>query len=408
MVEHEIRTIAGEELEEFRRCQALAFGNEFNPEHLEVGREIFEFDRNLAAVVEGSIVGTAGIFTTEMTVPGGSLPVAAVTMVSAKPTHRRRGIVSGLMRQQLEQVRDRGEPIAALWASESSIYGRFGYGIAIQMEMMEIPRAHSAMRTDLASGGGVVRLLSAEEAKQALPPLHEALRKQRPGELARKPKWWEIRIFFDPADRRDGFTSNQHLVYEGTNGLEGYARYRTKPDWKDWLPNGTLRIEELHAGSPEALVALWRYLFGVDLIGTIDREVGEMEDPVLAMLVDSRRVRRRRSDAIWLRIVDVEKALSGRALATEGRVAFEVVDRFLPGAGGRFELEGGPGGAVCRRTDKDPEFVLGAEELGQVYLGGGRLDPLRRVGRVRGEENAIARADILLGWPSLPHCQEHF
>ena len=407
-MEHEIRTIAGEELEEFRRCQALAFGNEYNGEHLEMGRQIFEFDRNLAAIVEERIVGTAGIFTTEMSVPGGSLPVAAVTMVSVKPTHRRQGIVSGLMRQQLEQVRDRGEALAALWASESSIYGRFGYGIAIQMEMLDIPRAYTAMRSDLATGAGKLRLLSVDEAKEKLPPLHEALRKARPGELARPQKWWDVRVFPDHADWREGYTSNNYLVYEGALGLEGYARYRTKSHFEDWLPSGKLRVSELHASTPDALVGLWRYLFGVDLIGTIDREVGEMDEPLLAMLVDSRRVKRRRIDAIWLRIVDVEKALSGRALGSEGRVTFEVVDRFLDGAGGRFELEGGPGGAVCRRSSKEPEFVLGPEELAQVYLGGGRLATLYRVGRVQGDLAAIARADAMLGWSVLPHCQEHF
>jgi predicted acetyltransferase len=329
-------------------------------------------------------------------------------MVSVRPTHRRRGIVSGLMRQQLEQVRERGEAIAALWASESSIYGRFGYGIAIQMEMLGIPRAHSRMRDDLAAGGGKVRLLTADEAREALPPLHESLRRERPGEMARNEKWWRVRVFRDAPDWRDGFTSNNYLVYEGEDGAEGYVRYRTKAHWEEWLPEGKLRVEEFHARTPAARVALWRYLFGVDLIGTIEKELGEMEDPVLAMLADNRRVRRRRLDAIWLRIVDVEKALSGRALAVDGRVIFELKDRFLPGNGGRFEVEGGPGGAVCRRTTKPAELELGAEELAQVYLGGGGLTTLARVGRVTGSEASIARAETMFRWPVLPHCQEHF
>lgn len=407
-MEHEIRTISGEELEEYRRCQALAFGNEFDSEHLEASRELFEFDRNLAAVAEGRIIGTAGIYSAEMAVPGGSLPLAAVTMVSVKPTHRRRGIVLGLMRQQLEQVRDRGEPIAALWASESSIYGRFGYGIAIQMEMLAIPRAHAALRPDLAPAPGMVRLLTQDEARDLLPPLHESLRRTRPGEMARTPKWWEIRIYRDPPKWRDGFTSTNYLLYEGESGPEGYARYRTKAHWEEWLPDGKLRVEEFYAGTPAARVALWRYLFGVDLIGTLEKELGEMDDPVLAMLVDSRRVRRLRTDAIWLRVVDVEKALSGRALATEGRVRFEVRDSFLDGVSGRFELEGGPDGAVCRRTTAEAEFVLGPEELAHVYLGGGRLTTMERVGRVSGDSVAIARADTMLGWPLYPHCQAHF
>ena len=407
-MEYEVRHIAQEELEAFRRCLGLAFGHDYDPEHLERGRKIFEFDRNMAAFDGGNIVGTCGIFSTEMAVPGGNLPVAAVTMVTVAPTHRRRGVASGLMRRQLEHVRERGESVAILWASESSIYGRFGYGVAIEMEVTHIPRVHSARRTDLARPGGAVRLLSENEARALLPDLHESIRRQFPGELRRTPPWWDVRIFSDPKEFRDGFTANHYLLYEGAAGPEGFARYRIKAAWDEWQPKGVVRVGDFFAATADATVALWDYLFGIDLIETIDMEVGGTPDPVIAMLADPRRAKRSRTDAIWLRIVDVEAALSGRLLGCEGRLVLEVEDAFLDGVGGTFELEGGPTGAVCRRTTASADVRLDIESLGTLFLGAGNLDQLARVGRVTGTAESLARAQAMLGWWRAPHCQEHF
>ncbi len=407
-MEYEIRHIQQDELEAFRRATALSFGQDFNSEHLEHGRPLFEFDRNMAALDGAAVVGTCGIFSKEMTVPGGSIPIAAVTMVSVAPTHRRRGIASGLMRRQLEHVRERGESVATLWASESSIYGRFGYGVAIEMEITRIPRAYSTRRPDVAPITGACRLLSTEEAREILPALHESIRIQFPGELRRSEQWWEVRILKDLKDFRDGHTANHYLLYEGSSGAEGFVRYRTKSAFENWLAKGVLVVGDFFASTPAATAGLWDYLFGVDLIETIEHPVGGTPDPLLAMLADPRRTSRSRLDAIWLRIVDVESALSSRALGAEGRIVFEVDDSFLDGVGGRFELEGGPDGAVCRRTDATPTVRLGIEALGALYLGAGNVDQLARAGRIEGDEQALAKLHGLLGWWRAPHCQEHF
>ena len=408
-MEYEIRTIAGEELEAFRRCQSYAFGHEFNPEHLEPGRRIFEFDRNLAAVDNGLIVGTAGIFSFDVAVPGErSLPMAGVTMVSVRPTHRRRGIITGVMRRQLEQVRERGEPAAILWASESSIYGRFGYGMATQMDIIKVPRVWAQLRDDLPRPIGTLRTLSGDEARANLPAIHERLRERVPCSVKRTDAWWDVRIFRDAPDFRDGATSNFYVVYEEAGQALGFVRYRRKGDFDDWLAKGSVIVEELYAASPEAYVAIWEHIVGMDLVETISYGYGSMDDPLPFILKDPRRVHRNRIDGIWLRVVDVEKALSGRAYGAEGRLRFEVRDGFLEGAGGRFELEASPAGGVCRRTNAEPEVVMGPEELGNLYLGGGSAGALWRAGRIRGASEAVARADRLFGWHIKPQCQEGF
>ncbi len=408
-MEYEIRTIAGEELEAFRRCQAYAFGNEFNPEHLEAGRQIFEFDRNLAAVDGDMIVGTAGIFSFQMTVPGErSIPAAGVTMVSVRPTHRRRGIITGVMRTQLEQVRERGESVAILWASESSIYGRFGYGMATQMDLLKIPRVHAALRDDLPRPTGMVRALTVDEAKAQLPAIHERLRMKVPCSIGRGETWWDIRIFRDPADFRSGYTSNVYVVYEEDGEAKGFARYRRKGDFTDWLANGSVMVHELYASKPEAYIALWEHILGMDLVESISYESGSMDEPLTFLLKDPRRISRNRIDGIWLRVVDVEKALSSRAYGAEGRLTFEVRDTFLEGVGGRFELEATTEGGVCRRTTAEPDLVFGPEELANLYLGGGSAGALWRAGRIQGTSDAVARADRIFGWHVQPQCQEGF
>lgn len=408
-MEYEIRTIAGEELEAFRRCQAYAFGNDFNPEHLEIGRPIFEFDRNLAAVDDGQIVGTAGIFSFQMTLPGQrSIPVAGVTMVSVRPTHRRRGIITGVMRRQLEQVRERGESVAILWASESSIYGRFGYGMATQMDILRIPRVWAELRDDLPNPPGTVKTLTPDEAKEQLPAIHERLRMLVPCSIGRTQPWWEIRIFRDAPEWRNGHTANIFVVYEEAGEVRGYVRYRRKGDFTDWLAKGSVSIGELYAATPEAYVALWQHILGLDLVETISYEYGGMDEPLTFLLKDPRRTSRNRIDGIWLRVVDVEKALSSRAYGAEGRLAFEVRDDFLDGAGGRFELEATPDGGVCRRTNAQPELILGPEELGNLYLGGGSAGALWRAGRIQATPETIARADRIFGWHIQPQCQEGF
>jgi len=404
-----MRSIADAELEEFRRCQALAFGNEFNAEHLEAGRQIFEADRSLAVFDHGQIVGTAGIFSYEMTVPGGSsLPTAGVTMVSVKPTHRRQGILSAVMHRQLSDVQARGEALAILWASESAIYGRFGYGVATQQEILRIPSEYRGLRDESADGPGRVRLVSADEARVALPVAHERTRLLTPGAVGRSEKWWEVRIFRDHADFRGGFGSHNYLVYEANGSVQGYLIYRRKGDFEDWIPGGQVIVNECFAESVAAYEGLWRYVLGLDLVKTTEYGRASADEPLLWMLRDARRTERKRLDGIWMRVVDVEKALSARSYGAEGRLVFEVRDRFLEGAGGRFELDGGPEGGVCRRTDSTPTLVLGPEELASLYLGGGSVGALERAGRITGDDRAVAAAERMFGWHVRPHCQEHF
>jgi predicted acetyltransferase len=408
-LEYEIRNIAEDELEPYSQQMARTFGNDYNPESLEFRKQLFEFDRNLAVLDKGMIAATAGIYTFKMTVPGGGqLGCAGVTMVTVRSTHRRQGVLTAMMRKQLHDVRDRREPLAALWASEASIYGRFGYGTAIQSMELKIEREWSALRFGVPSPGQV-RLVDAEEAKAKWPAAWERAGANMPGWVTRTPVWWDIRIFRDPKDWREGWTANYYAQYEDTSGeVRGVARYRIKQNWDGGIPNANLRVEEMAAETPEAYAGLWRFITSVDLVGTIELQNASVDEPLYWMLADSRRLERKSFDSIWVRLVDIEGALGGRRYSTEGRVVFRVNDSFLPWCDGTFELEGGGEGAICRATNATPEVTLSAADLATVYLGGARLEALSRAGRVEGDPAAIRRADVMFSWDRAPYCAEHF
>ena len=180
----EIRPIVPEEWEAYARADASAFGFEVNMERLEDTRQIFELDRTLAAFDGEEIAGTTAIFSFDMTVPGGALPTAGVTWVSVKPTHRRRGVLTAVIRRQLSDVRERCEAVAALWASESIIYGRFGYGLAAEGVALEIERARTGFARGT-PGCGRCRLIDREEALRTWPKVYDQVLPKQPGMYTR-------------------------------------------------------------------------------------------------------------------------------------------------------------------------------------------------------------------------------
>ena len=198
------------------------------------------------------------------------------------------------------------------------------------------------------------------------------------------------------------------MQYEEDDEPLGYARYRVRGDGSPGWPNGTLAVQELMALTENAYAALWSYLFGVDLIANIEAHHRRVDEPLFWMLADPRRLVRRQYDTLWVRLVDIPAALEARRYATEGRLVLDVRDPFCPWTEGRYELEGGPEGARCRRSDAEPDIALSAGDLGAIYLSGPRLTTLRQAGRVQGDWEALRRADAMFAWDPAPWCPEVF
>jgi len=406
-VDIEIRPITPDQFGDFVVAAESAFGHRPTPEELDVYRKVFEFERSFAAFEAGTIVATAGVASFRLTVPGGTLPMAGVTAVAVRPTHRRQGLLTMLMRRQLDDVRDERESVAGLWASEGAIYQRFGYGLSAWLGRFEIDRPRTAFARPVRWKGSV-RQVERDEAMALFPHVHQRVVERYPGMIGRTRAYWD-HDYADLEHHREGASPLFFAVYESAEGPEGYVAYRVKVDWPESIPSNTVHVRELMAVTTEAYAALWRFCFDMDLVGTIESWGRPAEEPLLHMLAHPRALRFRLGDALWLRLVDLPAALAGRRYASEGRVTFEVRDWFCPWNEGRFELEGGPDGASCRPTNKPAEFIVDAADLAAAYLGGTRLRALQRAGRVEEiEAGALARADAMFTWDPSPWCAQLF
>ena len=373
-------------------------------DELERWTRIMPFERMQVAVTDGEIVGGAGAFSFELTVPGATMPCAGVTVVGVYPTHRRRGVLTEMMRAQLEDVRERGEPIAALWSSEERIYGRFGYGMASLQGEIRLERARAGFALAYEPVGRV-RLVDAEQAKKLFPAVWDAARAVTPGMFARPPAWWELRVVYDPKEWRNGSGPKQFVVHETDGNVDGYAFYRHQGEWEEGTPTGKLLVREVVACTPEATRELWRYLLDIDQVHSISSHLVPPDHPLFLLLAEPRRTKYRMGDGIWVRLVDVGAALSGRGYAADGRVVFDVRDTFCPCNEGPWKLEDGE----AARTEDEPDLRLDVTGLGSVFLGGFTFAELRRACRVEElREGAVARADAMFRTDVAPWCPEIF
>jgi predicted acetyltransferase len=380
------------------------FGLEPTEERMERFSKNLPIERMHAAREDGVIVGGAGAFPFELTVPGSVVPTAGVTVVGTFPTHRRRGVLRALMRAQLDDVHERAEPLALLWASEDTIYGRFGYGMASVSGEISIPREHSAYARPL-ERVGTLRIVDAEEALRLFPRVWDKVRKETPGMLGRTRNWWEFRILFEPTGGGGEEGPKRFVVLEKDGRPEGYAIYRHKPKWEDGLSDSELQVIEAVALDGRPTAELWRYLLDIDWSARTTTHLLPPDHPLWWLLASPRWMKLRIGDGLWVRLVDVEAALSARGYAADGAVVFEVRDDFCPWNAGRWRLSGGR----AKRTTATPQIRCDVTALGSVYLGGFTFSQLVRGGRVEElRRGAAARADAMFATPRAPWCPEIF
>jgi predicted acetyltransferase len=407
----EIRPIAAEQWAEFGRVMGIAFGESHSDEELADHQRGFEFDRSMAAFDGDRIVGTGGADSLELTLPGlTSIPVGGLTAISVLPTHRRRGILRAMILRHFEDVEARGEPVSALGASESVIYGRFGYGVATMFADYEIDPRHGAFLRGIAAGSGRLRMLEPEEAAKLVPAFYERYHHSQPGELSRKPAWWE-RYVRDPEWGRDGYSRHVDVVYESEPGrVDGWVSYRVQERWPEGMPANLVKVRMLVGLTPEADAALWRYCLDLDLAGTVRLQDRPVDEPGRWRLADPRRLRTVHvGDQLWVRLLDLPAAMRARRYATDGELVLEVTDALRPRNQGRFRLEGGPDGAACEPTSAEPDLALDVTDLGAAYLGGVRPTVLGRAGRVvELAPGALGRADRMFASDPAPLCTTHF
>jgi predicted acetyltransferase len=337
------------------------------------------------------VVGTYGSLATSVSLPGGGrLPAAAVTAVGVAQTHRRRGLLRAMIEAGLDEAVEHGEPVALLWASESAIYPRFGFGVAAPSVVHHLDRAPT-FRDPV--DPGLVRAASLEDAEHAWPDIFERLRDQRGGCVTRNEAQWRLGMLEDPPDEREGASGRRLVHVPG----RGYAAYRVKPGTEpSTLPEGEVRVQELVATDPEAEAALWQHVCDIDLTTRVVAWMRPPDDAIGEMLVDPLRARTAVGPPLYARLLDVVAAFEARAYDVADRLTIAVDDPDRDQSG-TYLLDVQPGSVEVRRVADAPQLTLPIEACAAVWLGGTRATRLRAARRIAEHEpGAAARLDRLL------------
>ena len=402
----EVRPCASaEELRDALNGIGHYFGFENTVEDAQRFGQWIETERMIAAFEGDRIVGGAGGFTYRMSVPGGgSIGAGGTTGVGVLPSHRRRGVLTKMVRAHLEDCRARGEAAAYLWASEGTIYGRFGYGLASRMGRMTLAKDRAQFAVPF-EPRGTVRIVDEAEAFATFPALYEEMFKQRPGLNSRSDAWWKTRRLFDDPARRFGAGPKNRVLLELDGKPAGYAIYNVKQDWLGGSSKGVVTITEAVSPTPEATRELWRWLLDFDWTSEFAADLLPLDHPLFLLLAEPRRMLFQLNDGVWVRLLNVEDSLSARTYASDDAVVLDVRDAFLPDVAGRYRVTS----TGTTRTDDDADIELDVTALGSVYLGGFTFADLVRGSRATERvSRSIERADAMFRTSVEPWCAEIF
>lgn len=381
----------------------------------DLARSLGAFD-----AVTGRCAATFRSFPQELTVPGGALvPVSAVSNVTVLPTHRRQRLLTRMMAAELTEARARGDVAAILIAAEYRIYGRYGYGPATSISEWEIDvsrtglDAHGPVSPGSGAGGaggGRIDLVDVAEVRELGPALHERLRAATPGAIRRDARWWRLATGAEEWSHRP-YQAKFHAVYRTARGeVAGLVTYSTDENWTDAkVPLNTVQVRDFLAVTPDAERALWHFLCSIDWVLKVRTGFRAPDDLVARLLPDVRAARLvTAADWLWVRLLDVERALRARTYSVAGILVLEVTDR-AGLADGRYRLDAGSGD--CVRTDEPADLRLDVSTLGALYLGeesAVRLAALGEITELGGSAGAVELADAVLRTPRRPWCPDIF
>ena len=401
MAELTTRPLTADETDDYFTVFRAAF---LLDETLQQYQEHFDPDRALGVFDDGELIGVCTRFALEITLPGAArTPLAAVSAVGVRPGHRRRGVLTNLMRAQLHGLHETGDAaVAALFASEGTIYGRFGYGVSSYEAKLAIP-GKTPFSSTVDIDDRRVREVGREAALEFAHDLYPTASAGKVGWLTRDDRSWEARVT-DDRSAPDGQGKLRYAVHP-----DGFAVYRPERGWNDRGPDFHLHVKDLVARTPAAYAALWRYLLDVDFVSEVNWDKAAVDEPVVHLLANPRTATRRVLDGLWVRLIDVARALEARRYATPLDLVFELTDAFCPWNEGRWRLRADGDDVEVVRTDERAQLGLDVTDLGSVYLGGNTMAGLHRAGRITElDPGSLRRASAAFATDLAPHCPEGF
>ena len=405
-MELEIRPIVAAEIPEFRRVISQAFGADAvdDDEARQRFADLVDLSRTYAAFDGPVLVGTAASYSFDLSLPGDArTAMGGLTMVSVQATHRRNGILTKMMAAHFNDCGERGEALSGLFASESSIYGRYGFGDAAPI----FDVSFNARAAGVPPAPDQVRLVELDEARDVFPAIYDQVYAERPGRLTRPEAWWQHRHFRDAPEWRRGASAKRYVVAYRDGSPVGYTTYRQKDSWEHGISSGTVHVGELFGIDTDARLSLWSMVSSIDLFPNVEAHGVPIDFELPFQVANPRTIQRRLLDGLYARLLDVPMALEARGYATSDSIVIEVADA-LGIAAGRFRLEASPEGAVCAVTGNPTDVRLDVADLSSLYLGADRSGPLHRAGRIVGEPDAVRRLGTLLRGALAPACPEVF
>ena len=410
----ELRPVTDDNFTEWRKAVRHGFGQQVHPDDIaRLRNDRAELDRLVAAVDTGSqrIVGTGGADSYSLTVPGGAgVPMAGVAYMTASVTHRRQGAFSSMMAQIHDAARERGDIISGLWASQAHLYGRFDYGMAINSYDWEIDPSfgdftHSPISPDDESDAHVY-FIDADEAAAMLPGIYEQMRLATAGSVDRNAGRWRYELF-DEERVRGGASPLFFAICEEDGEQTGYVAYRMRRIGDSDM--GTLEIVEQVSVTDTAHATMWRFILNFDLVGKITAENRPSDDPLWWMLSDPRRLIRKSHDSLWIRLLDIPKALEARTYNADGRLKIGLVSESQPAVAGTYVLEIDDSKASVKKTTDKPDVIMTPADLSAIYLGGVAPGPLVEAGRIDAvTTGSLAKLHGMFSTDSAPWCAHYF
>ncbi|MFG2007242.1 GNAT family N-acetyltransferase [Spirillospora sp. NPDC048911] len=397
MSDLEIRAVPESELDRMLDLLDVVFHHRTEDDERDRNLWMPRRSERIGAYEGDTLVGQLAALPMKLSVPGALPDCSAITWVGVLPTHRRRGVLTAMIERMHADAVAAGRPVAALWASQAGIYGRYGFGLADRSIDLEVDTSRPlALRIE--ADPRPLRLIRRDQAAEVLGPIHARAIGRRPGGLARDAEWWEKAILPRVDEFHDEYTEPRIVVLDGEPG--GYAIYRTHENDD---ASGTIRLDELEADTPAVEAALWQFLAAIDLTKRIQANGRPVDDLLPLLAIDPDQVVVKGDwGALWLRLIDVPTALRLRSWATDESLVIEVKDARLPANEGRWRLTG-------EATGDEPDLTFGVAELGSVYLGGTRVRRLVRAGLVTEHTpGAAKRLDAALEVPLAPHTNDDF
>ena len=356
-------------------------------------------------VRDGDIVAAGcGSFPFSLTTPGGRVRTAGLSVVGVMPTHRRKGILTAIIKRFFADCQARDEHVAYLWAMEERIYGRYGFGVTALSADIHVARDRSLL-LDFPRGDIRAREVPLDAAYEWLGPIYDRVARTTPGAFARSADWWRLKVLTDPAWQRKDAGLKRCVVIDIDGTPSAYALYRIISNVERGIPLGGVEVIEAVAVSPAASAAVWRFLFDIDLSAWIKASFLPLDHPLVLLAAEPRRLNFRQRDGTWLRLLDVEKALSARAYGPNAEIVIEIEDRLCPWNAGRWLVDAGG----ARRTTRDADLRCDVDALASAYLGGFSWRQIVASSRAFADDDeAIARADRVFERRNAPWCPEIF